>query len=258
MKINICVKQVPDPEKFPVGQFTADGRLSRDSFPKATNPLDKNACELALKLAENPEDTTVFTMGPPDAKEALHEILAMGAENAVIISDPILAGSDLLTTATAIAGAMKKRGEFDLVICGGKSTDAETGILPAMIADLLGIPSVLGAEKVKIKGKFAFVSVPSEGGINVWKVSLPCVVSVTKNINTPRLPSLRGMNKAVKVPITEYSVEDLDIDLPTVRPKLLEHEPIASQVRTEFIEGQSPDEIANKLITAIKTKGALS
>ncbi|MEZ4812117.1 MAG: electron transfer flavoprotein subunit beta/FixA family protein [Caldisericia bacterium] len=258
MKINVCIKQVPDPEKFPVGQFNAAGRLARDSFPKATNPLDKNACELALNLSDVPEDVTAFSMGPESVKETLREALAMGIGNAVLINDQELEGSDLLSTAITLASAMKKHGEFDIIVCGAKSTDAEMGILPAMIADILNIPSVLGAEKVRVEGNNAYVSVPSENGTNVWKVNLPCVVSVTKNINTPRLPSLRGMNKAMKIPITEYTADDLDLELPDAKPKLLEHTPVSTQSQIEFIKGESADEIANKLITAIKMKGVLS
>lgn len=257
MKINVCVKQVPDPEKFPVGQFTTGGRLMRDSFPKATNPIDKNASELALNLAENPEDITVFSMGPESAKEAIRDVLAMGAGKGVLVSDPRLEGADLLATATALSHAIKKSGEFDLVVCGVKSTDSEMGILPAMLADMLGIPSVLGAEKVEIRGNEIFVSVPGDSGVYVWKTTLPCVVSVTKNINTPRLPSLRGVNRAMKIDITEYTVDDLEMDMPENRPKLLEYDVISSQVNTEFIEGSCPDDIANKLITAIKSKGVL-
>ncbi len=257
MKINICVKQVPDPEKFPLGQFTSSGRLIRDSFPKSTNPMDKNASELALNLTDNPDDITVFSMGPESAKEAIRDILAMGAGNGVLVSDPRLEGADLLATASALSHAMKKHGEFDVVLCGVKSTDSEMGILPALLADMLGVPFILGAEKVVIKGKNVFVSVSDDSGVYVWKTNLPCVISVTKNINTPRLPSLRGVNKAMKIDIDQYTVDDLEMDMPENRPKLLEYEVISSQVNTEFIEGSNPDDIANKLITAIKSKGVL-
>lgn len=219
--------------------------------------MDKHAAELALSLAQ-PQDIEAITMGPESAKEALRDLLAMGVGGACHVQDNLLTGSDLLTTAMSLAAAIKKCGDFDLVICGAKSTDAELGVLPAMLAELLGISSVLGVEKLEALEGEVRASVPSDKGVEVWKVKTPCLVSVTKNINVPRLPSLRGMTKAMQVEIVEYNFSDLEIEMPANRPRFMEHVVAESKAEVEMIEGETSEEIAGKLFTALKLKGVIS
>ncbi|NTU61345.1 MAG: electron transfer flavoprotein subunit beta, partial [Caldiserica bacterium] len=133
MKIIVCAKQVPDPEKFPVGRYRDDNRLDRDAFPLAVNPIDKNATELALTFAgEDP--VRVVTMGPSSAVPAIREILSLGVSSATHICDTALAGADLLKTAKVLAASIKKYGNFDLVVCGKQTTDSMNSSIPAMVA----------------------------------------------------------------------------------------------------------------------------
>ncbi len=260
MRILVCVKQVPDPEHFPVGQYTKDMRLARGSFPRTANPVDKNACELALQLAGD-DPIEVVTMGPSEAKEALRELLAMGAHEATHVCDPKLEGADIVTTALVLAAAIKKRGTFDLVVCGKQSTDAGNSSVPAVLAEMLDVPCAVGAERVSFEGEVFLAHVPSDRCTTVWRMDLPAVVSVTKNINTPRLPSLRGMTKAINTPINEFDLSTLELDLLDVRLtncSVVDSKTITKEVSTTIFEGETPQVKAKALIDALRGKGVLA
>ncbi|NLI40000.1 MAG: electron transfer flavoprotein subunit beta [Caldisericales bacterium] len=260
MKIAVCVKQVPDPEKFSVGSFGKDWRLSRDSYPKTANPVDKNALELALQLSGQ-DPVEVITMGPENAKEALREMLAIGASSAVHVVDRALEGADLLTTAVVLSATIKKRGPFDMIICGKQSTDAGNASIPSMVAEILGSPSLTGCEKVEFVDGKIFASQPGDLGMVVWKIELPCVLSVTKNINTPRLPSLRGMTRAMQTEIATYGLQDIGIgNLPEGRlqpANMLDSKQIAREVATAIMEGETPQVKAAALLMSLREKGLI-
>jgi len=254
MRINVCVKQVPDPEHFPSGQYDARGFLARGLFQMATNPVDKNACELALALAgDDPVET--YTVGPENAKQSLRDLLAMGATGASIVTDPLLEGADLISTALSLAAAMQAKGGFDMVVCGKQSTDAGNGSLPAVLAEMLSVPCVLGAEKVELDGETILVHVPMDGGVFVWRVPLPAVISVTKNINTPRLPSLRGMTKAMQTPIAMFDLDALGIQLPVKKATIISQTPLKKEVKAQIIEGETTADKVGKLVLALKESG---
>lgn len=256
MKIIICAKQVPDPEKFPVGRYRDDNRLDREAFPLAVNPIDKNAAELALSFAGD-EPVRVLTMGPSGAVSAIREILSLGVAAATHVCDPALAGSDLLTTANVLAAAIRKQGGFDLIICGKQTTDSMNSSIPAMIAELLGVPSLLGVEQAQIVDGVLDAKTITDSGMATWKIQLPAVISVTKNINIPRLPSLRGMTKAMSIPIEILSLSDLGVQSDNQTLTITRIEPVSRQIDTVIIEGQDPAQKAESLVVMLKDKGVM-
>jgi electron transfer flavoprotein beta subunit len=256
MKIIVCAKQVPDPEKFPTGRYRSDARLDRDAFPSSVNPIDKNAAELTLTLS--PQDPVrVVTMGPQTAVTAIRDILSMGVSLATHVSDPRLAGADLLTTAKVLAAAIKKHGDFDLVVCGKQSTDAMNGSVAAMIAEILGVPSLLNVDWAEVSDGVLNARTITDAGLVTWKIQLPAVISVTKNINIPRLPSLRGMTKAMGVGIDGFDLNTLGISLEGDGLQIISQEPIARQVETVIVDGVDAGEKSQKLIDMLKEKGVL-
>jgi electron transfer flavoprotein beta subunit len=260
MKIFVLAKQVPDPEKFPIGSFKADYRLSRDSFPKTVNPVDKNALELALTFTSS-DNVEVLTVGPESAKDAIRDLLSIGAGSASMVCDGSLTGADLLSTASALSGLVKYRGDFDLILCAKQSTDAGNASLPAMVAEMMGIPCVCGAEKVELDGDDVIAHVPSDDGIKVWRVKLPALISVTKNINTPRLPSLRGMTKAMQVNINTYNLAQLGVLLPDIRmtsANIIQVHHLSKEIKTVIIEGETPQVSTKALLDALKERGVLA
>jgi electron transfer flavoprotein beta subunit len=143
---------------------------------------------------------TILSMGPQRAAESIRKALSMGADKAVRVLDDGLAGSDALATSAVIAAALQSVG-FDLVIAGAESTDARTGVLPAMLAERLGVPQLTQASKVDISGSGVTVRRVSDEGLDVVEASLPAVVSVVEKINEPRYPSFKGIMAAKKKPV---------------------------------------------------------
>jgi electron transfer flavoprotein beta subunit len=256
MKIIVCAKQVPDPEKFPVGRYRSDARLDRVAFPTSVNPIDKNAAELALTLAGD-DPIRVVTMGMEQAETAIRDILSMGISQATLVTDSKLEGADLLTTAKVLAATIKKIGDFDLVVCGKQSTDAMNGSVPAMVAEILGVPSLLGVESVEVIDGVLYARTIGDTGVATWKIQLPAVISVTKNINIPRLPSLRGMTKAMSVPIDTFNLEAIGVELDCDRIQIIIQEPISRQVETVLVDGVTPQDKTDKLVGLLKEKGAM-
>jgi len=205
MKIAVCVKQVPDSwaEKKMVG-----GRLDRESVDAVLNDLDEYAVEEALKIAEahggNEGDdaahsVTVISMGPDRATEALRKALSMGANDAILITDAALAGSDAIATSAVLAKTIADGG-FDLVICGTESTDARMSVIPAMISARLGWAQLTFASKVEVNPAAATVAITrvTEAGVDEISAALPAVLSVVEKINEPRYPSFKGIMAAKK------------------------------------------------------------
>lgn len=204
MKIAVCVKQVPDSwaEKKMVG-----GVLDRESVDAVLNDLDEYAVEEALRIAEahggNEEGgantVTVISMGPERASEAVRKALSMGANDALLITDGALAGSDALATSAVLAKAISDGG-FDLVICGTESTDARMSVVPAMLAQRLGWAQLTFASKVTVDPASSSVAITrvTEAGVDEMSASFPAVVSVVEKINEPRYPSFKGIMAAKK------------------------------------------------------------
>ena len=212
MKIAVCVKQVPETKSVKMDPETRT--VIRKGVQSIVNPLDLYAIEAALIMKEKYDaQVTAVSMGPPQAKSALKEVLAMGADEAVLISDRAFAGSDTWATAYIIAGALQKAGGFDLIICGERATDGDTGQVGPEIASFLDLPVVTYVNHIKeCKDGKLHVSRLVEEGSEFLAMQLPGVLTVVKEIGEPRLPTFRGKLKAKKHDIPVYSLADLGLD----------------------------------------------
>jgi electron transfer flavoprotein beta subunit len=214
MNIVVCVKQVPDTAVERT--LTPEGTLDRASLDGLINELDEYAIEEGLKLAEaNGGEVTILSMGPQKASESIRKALSMGADKAVHVLDDSLAGSDALATSAALAAALTQVG-FDLVILGSESTDARTGVVPAMLAERLGVPQLTLASKVDIAGSDVTIRRVTDDGYAVVSASLPAVVSVVEKINEPRYPTFKGIMAAKKKPVQTLTLADLSVDASAV------------------------------------------
>jgi electron transfer flavoprotein beta subunit len=205
MKIVVLVKQVPDtaadkqldPDTLAVDRGAVDGLI---------NEMDEFAIEEALQLIEkHGGEVTVVSMGPADATDAYKKALQMGADKAVFLTDPALAGSDALATSYALAKVLGTL-EYDLVILGSEASDARTSLVPALLAERLGVPQLTFASKVEVDGSAIKINRLTDYGHDVVEAVLPAVVSVVEKINEPRYPSFKGIMAAKKKP-----VETLDL-----------------------------------------------
>jgi electron transfer flavoprotein beta subunit len=211
MNIVVCVKQVPDTAAERTLR-SGDGTLDRQTPDGLINELDEYAIEEGLKIAEaHGGEVTILTMGPAKAAESVRKALSMGADKAVHLADEALAGSDALATSLALAQVLQTIG-FDLVICGAESTDARTGVLPAMLAERLGVAQLTLASKVDIDGSAVTIRRVTDEGYQVVTAALPAVVSVMEKINEPRYPSFKGIMAAKKKPVQTMSLADAGID----------------------------------------------
>ena len=211
MNIVVCVKQVPDTE-VERSLVPGDNTVDRASVDGVINYLDEFAIEEGLKIAEaQGGEVTILSVGPAKAAESIRKALSMGAHKAVHVIDDALAGSDALETSLAIAEALKVVG-FDLVVFGSESTDARTGVVPAMVAERLGVPQLTLAGKVDISGSEVTIRRVADDGYEVVTGSLPAVVSVVEKINEPRYPTFKGIMAAKKKPVQTLSLADLSLD----------------------------------------------
>ena len=211
MNIVVCVKQVPDTE-VERSLVPGDNTVDRASVDGVINYLDEFAIEEGLKIAEaQGGEVTILSMGPAKAAESIRKALSMGADKAVHVIDDALAGSDALETSLAIAEALKVVG-FDLVVFGSESTDARTGVVPAMVAERLGVPQLTLAGKVDVAGSEVTIRRVADDGYEVVTGSLPAVVSVVEKINEPRYPTFKGIMAAKKKPVQTLTLADLSLD----------------------------------------------
>src|SRR5258706_207265 len=211
MNIVVCVKQVP-------GTWSertlreSDSTLDRDAADAVINELDEFAIEEGLRLAEAYSgEVTILSMGPQRATESIRKALSMGADKAVHLVGDALAGSDVLATSAALAAVLSQIG-FDLVILGSESTDARTGVIPAMLSERLGVPQLSFASKVQIDGNSITINRLADYGYDTVEATLPAVISVVEKINEPRYPSFKGIMAAKKKPVQTMSVADIGLD----------------------------------------------
>jgi electron transfer flavoprotein beta subunit len=211
MNIVVCVKQVPDTWSERTLK-ASDNTLDRDAADAIINELDEYAVEEGLRIAEAHEGTvTIFSMGPSRTADAIRKALSMGADQAVHLVDDALAGSDVVGTCAAMAHVLTRIG-FDLVILGCESTDARTGVIPAMLAERLGVPQLSYASKVEIDGSKISINRQADYGYDRVEATLPAVVSVVEKINEPRYPSFKGIMAAKKKPVQTWGVADIELD----------------------------------------------
>jgi electron transfer flavoprotein beta subunit len=211
MNIVVCVKQVPDTWSERTLR-PGDSTLDREAADAVINELDEYAIEEGLRLAEaHGGEVTILSVGPEKAAESIRKALSMGADKAVHVTDKALHGSDALVTSEVMAKVLSRIG-FDLVILGSESTDARMGVLPAMLAERLGVPQLSYASKVETDGTAITINRQADYGYDTVEGTLPAVVSVVEKINEPRYPSFKGIMAAKKKPVETLSLADLEVD----------------------------------------------
>ena len=212
MNIVVCIKQVPGTTEVKINNET--NTLVREGVESIINPFDTYAVEEGVRLKERFGGTvTILTMGPPQADMALKECIEVGADEGILVSDRAFAGSDTLATSYVLSKAIEKIGDYDLVISGKQTMDGDTGQVGPGIAQRLGIPFVAYVSRVDDigDGKMKAERMTDEGH-EVVESPVPCVMSVSKEINVPRLPSLRGKMKAKSAQFAVWSAADLGIE----------------------------------------------
>ncbi|MFF3822225.1 electron transfer flavoprotein subunit beta/FixA family protein [Streptomyces griseus] len=211
LRIVVCVKYVPDATGD--RRFADDLTLDREDVDGLLSELDEYAVEQALQIADGADDAeiTVVTVGPEDAKDALRKALSMGADKAVHVEDDDLHGTDVMGTSLVLAKAVEKTG-YDLVICGMASTDGVMGVLPALLAERLGVPQVTLLSEVAVNDGVVTGRRDGDTATEQLQASLPAVVSVTDQSGEARYPSFKGIMAAKKKPVESLDLEDLELD----------------------------------------------
>ena len=211
MNVAVCVKQIPDPAA--PASLDAEAKTLVRAGKLILDDSDSYGVEMALQLvdAAGGGEVTLVSMAPGGETSGLRQALAMGADKAVLVSDPTLVGSDALATAKVLAAALR-RAMPDLVIAATESTDGYTGTVPAQLAELLGLPSVTFAKHVEVAGDSVKVQRQTEAGYDEVVCPLPAVVSVTAGVVEPRYPSFKGIMAARSKPLEELTVADLGLD----------------------------------------------
>ncbi|MFI1780957.1 electron transfer flavoprotein subunit beta/FixA family protein [Streptomyces rubiginosohelvolus] len=215
LRIVVCVKYVPDATGD--RRFADDLTLDREDVDGLLSELDEYAVEQALQIADEADDAeiTVVTVGPEDAKDALRKALSMGADKAVHVEDDDLHGTDVMGTSLVLAKAVEKTG-YDLVICGMASTDGVMGVLPALLAERLGVPQVTLLSEVSVNEGVVTGRRDGDTATEQLEASLPAVVSVTDQSGEARYPSFKGIMAAKKKPVESLDLEDLELDADAV------------------------------------------
>jgi electron transfer flavoprotein beta subunit len=209
LRLIVLIKQVPDIEKV---RFDHEkGRIDRSSAEATTNPFDLNALEVAVQLKEKFGGiVTALSMGPPQAESTLRDALSRGADRGILLTDLRFAGADTLATSYTLASAIRKLGPFDLVVCGEKTVDGDTAQVGAEVAEHLGIPHVAYVCEVKEVVREGIIVTSRMGkGYYTYLLRFPGLITVTKDVNVPRLPTLRDTIKARRAQITVWTAEDL-------------------------------------------------
>lgn len=216
MNIVVCIKQVPETTEVQFDEET--GRLKREGVAAVINPFDEYAIEEALRLKEKHGGTVkVITMGPPWAADALRDAIAMGADEGWLATDRVFGGADTWATSLTLAKCIEKMGPYDLIICGLKTTDGDTGQTGPEMAEHLDIPHVCYVSEIKeLKDRKVTLRRNLDDGVETLEATLPLLLSVGKDINQPRLATLRGRLKAKKAEIKEITNKDLSLDPKTI------------------------------------------
>jgi electron transfer flavoprotein beta subunit len=264
LEILVCVKQVPHPDHFSEVRLDArSGRIVREGIPAIINPLDRNALEEAVRARERfSGKVTVISMGPPQARKALEEALAAGADRGILLCDTAFAGADTLATATTLFYAVRKLGRFDLIFCGNETVDSGTAQVGPQLAELLDIPQVSGVREVSYTGdKTLEVKRVLEHGYMRARVRLPVLLCVTKEINKPRLPTVQSIMEVARREVITWTARDIEAPpehvglkgSPTCAVGVCESK---SGRRREMMQG-STEEKVRRAVTRLRELGAI-
>ena len=213
MKMYVCIKQIPDPNTVVSKIDPNTKRLMRSGVSLVLDPGDESTISAAIKLRDTigNSEVTVVSMGPTSAQEAMRRALAMGADRAILVTDPALAGSDALSTARVLAAVLKKE-EVDLVLCSTESTDGYTGMVPGGIAEFLGLPQLTFAREINVEGQKAVIKRVTLTGYQTVESPLPAVVTIASGSFEAIYPTMKGIMGAKKKPFTQLNLGDLGID----------------------------------------------
>ena len=211
MNIVVCLKQVPGTTEVKINPET--NSLIREGIENIINPFDTYALEEGVRLREHHGGrVTVITMGPSQAEAALREAISLGADEVILLSDRAFAVADTWATACTLSRAVTKLGEYNLIICGRQTIDGDTGQVGPEMAEMLGIPFIAYVSQIEqIDDRLLRVRRMVEEGHEIIETTLPALITVTKEINVPRLPSLRGIMKSKSAAVTTWGINDLNV-----------------------------------------------
>ena len=256
MRFVVCIKQVPETTDVKINPAT--NTLMREGVVSIINPFDMYAIEEALRMKSRLGGTvTVLTMGPPQAEAALREAISMGADEAILVSDRAFAGSDTWATSYTLAMAIKKISDYNVIVCGKQASDGDTAQVGPGIAAHLDLPQITYVRKIEHQdGERIVAERLMENGVESVETPLPCVLTVVKEINEPRLPSLKGKMNAKKAVITFWKAADLQAEAkclglegsPTKVVKIFTPAP---RQGGQMLQGE-PEEIVSQLVAKMK------
>ena len=256
MNIIVCVKQVPDPQ-MPMASFKIDPATNKlvptPGIPPVINGYDEQAVEAALRLKEaNGGKITALSLGKELVSDVIKKPLSMGADELILLQDDAFEDGDDYVTAHALAAAIKKIGEYDLIICGRQASDFDSGVVGAGIGEILGLPVITIARDIKMTDGVIRVERVVPDGYEVVEASPPVVVTVSNELGQPRYPTLRGIMAAGRKQPTVWSAQDLGLDTTASRMKLLKLYQPDKISQCEFIEGGSPAEAGVNLALKLR------
>lgn len=262
LNIVVCIKPVPDPEYY--DQVSIDlqtKRITREGIPTIINPVDKNALEAGLQLKKNfGGKVTVISMAPPNAVENLREALAMGADEAVLLSDRNFGGADTLATSYTLAKGIEKLGKVDMVLCGVESADGATAQVSSQLGEWLSIPHLWNVTSIESKDEESFqIKTKIENGFMEWEIKTPCLLGVARELNKPRFTSAIGIIKAKNKPIEIWdschlSVDESKLGLPGSPTQPGEIFTADMKRKSEILTG-STEEIVDDIIEKLRIAG---
>ncbi|HDQ13483.1 MAG TPA: electron transfer flavoprotein subunit beta/FixA family protein [Sediminispirochaeta sp.] len=267
MKIIVPIKQVP--ETGNVKMDTETGTIIRDGSESIINPLDLYAIETAIELKEkHGGSVTAISMGPPAAEKALREAVAMGCDEAVLITDRKFAGSDTWATSYTLSAAIKKIGPFDFIVAGERATDGDTGQVGPNLAAALNLPMATFIRTIDVVKEASAIQVERlvEEGYEQLELPLPALVTVVKEIAYPRLPTLRGKQRAKKMELLRWGADDLDLDVtkiglkgsPTRVVKIVSPRVTREGSRVEVKNEETLEKAVEELLTFLNERGFLA
>jgi electron transfer flavoprotein beta subunit len=260
ISIVVCVKQTVDPQQVQVKRDTREPIV--DGLPLVISDIDKNAVEEAVRLKEKLGEATitVLSLGAAKVRETIKGALAMGADKAIILTDPALLGGDPMATATALAAAVRKLDRCDLLILGEGSADNYSGQVGPRLAELLDLPDITYVERLEIvDGTVVRAARSLEDGVEVVETELPALVTVSASINEPRIPALRNIMAVGRKPLLEWSATDVGLTAQHAGAAISGVRQISNvaplQERKRIIFSGEPDEAARQLADALREQG---
>jgi electron transfer flavoprotein beta subunit len=260
VKILVLVKQVYQSADLKVDRSTKT--LITQGVPRVISETDKNALEEAIRIKEkHGGKITAISMGPPEAKEALREALAMGADEGCLLTDPRFEGSDAHATASVLAAAVTKIIDYDLILCGSYSEDLYSFQVGPRLAEICNLPQITYATKITIEGTNVTVEKDLENERQIIESKLPCLISVTREINEPRLPTLMAIMAASKKPMNtwggaELGLGDGELGFQGSLLEILRSTVLIGERKRVMLQGEAK-EVAPKLVKALLEEGVL-